>query len=98
MAGGNIGDSLGMDREQMLQRISMALGGRIADFWCRKRTYLVGAGGFGQPILTGIRLADTSLILEGAIPAALLALAAQGALDLAERVIVPKGLRLTRGR
>lgn len=59
---------------------------------------LVGAGGFGQPILTGIRLADTSLILEGAIPAALLALAAQGALDLAERVIVPKGLRLTRGR
>lgn len=59
---------------------------------------LVGAGGFGQPILTGIRLADTSLILEGAIPAALLALAAQGALDLAERVIVPRGLRLTRGR
>lgn len=59
---------------------------------------LVGAGGFGQPILTGIRLADTSLILEGAIPAALLALAAQGALDVAERVIVPKGLRLTRGR
>nr|MBA3949886.1 ABC transporter permease subunit [Acidobacteriota bacterium] len=59
---------------------------------------LVGAGGFGQPILTGIRLADTSLILEGAVPAALLALAAQGALDLAERVIVPKGLRLTRGR
>lgn len=59
---------------------------------------LVGAGGFGQPILTGIRLADTSLILEGAIPAALLALSAQAALDVAERVIVPKGLRLTRGR
>ncbi|MDQ3171595.1 MAG: ABC transporter permease subunit [Acidobacteriota bacterium] len=58
---------------------------------------LVGAGGFGQPILTGIRLADTSLILEGAVPAALLALAAQALLDLAERVIVPKGLRLTRG-
>ncbi len=59
---------------------------------------LIGAGGFGQPILTGIRLADTALILEGAIPAALLALAAQALLDLAERVIVPKGLRLTRGR
>lgn len=59
---------------------------------------LIGAGGFGQPILTGIRLADTGLILEGAIPAALLALASQAALDLAERLIVPRGLRLTRGR
>ena len=58
---------------------------------------LIGAGGFGQPILTGIRLADTSLILEGAIPAALLALLAQGLLDAAERLVVPKGLRLSRG-
>jgi osmoprotectant transport system permease protein len=59
---------------------------------------LIGAGGFGQPILTGIRLADTGLILEGAIPAALLALASQFTLDLAERVVVPEGLRLSRGR
>ena len=47
---------------------------------------LIGAGGFGQPILTGIRRDDLSMILfEGAIPAALLALAVQGAFDLAER-------------
>jgi osmoprotectant transport system permease protein len=56
---------------------------------------LIGAGGFGQPILTGIRRDDISMILfEGAIPAALLALAVQGAFDLAERFVVPKGLRL----
>ena len=36
---------------------------------------LIGAGGYGQPILTGIRLDNMALILEGAIPAALLALA-----------------------
>lgn len=36
---------------------------------------LIGAGGFGQPIVSGIRLNDVGLILEGAIPAALLALA-----------------------
>lgn len=45
---------------------------------------LIGAGGYGQPILTGIRLDDTALILEGAIPAALLALIVQmlfGALE-----------------
>ncbi len=46
---------------------------------------LIGAGGYGQPILTGIRLDDMGLILEGAIPAALLALATQALFDLAER-------------
>lgn len=54
---------------------------------------LIGAGGFGQPILTGIRLNDTRLILEGAIPAALLALLVQGIFDLAEHRVIPKGLR-----
>lgn len=49
---------------------------------------LIGAGGYGQPILTGIRLDSTALILEGAIPAALLALAVQGIFDLAEKHIV----------
>ncbi len=54
---------------------------------------LVGAGGYGQPILAGIRLASTPLILEGAVPAALLALAVQGLFDASERVLVPEGLR-----
>ena len=55
---------------------------------------LIGAGGLGQPILTGIRLADTGLILEGAVPAALLALGAQALFDGLERRLVPKGMRL----
>jgi osmoprotectant transport system permease protein len=55
---------------------------------------LIGAGGYGQPILTGIRLDDIGLILEGAIPAALLALIVQGVFEGAERLLVPKGLRL----
>ena len=55
---------------------------------------LIGAGGYGQPILTGIRLDDTSLILEGAIPAALLALLAQLFFDGLERFIIPTGLRI----
>lgn len=54
---------------------------------------LIGAGGYGQPILTGIRLDDTALILEGAIPAAIMALVAQGAFELAERAVVPRGVR-----
>jgi osmoprotectant transport system permease protein len=55
---------------------------------------LIGAGGYGQPILTGIRLNDVSLILEGAVPAALLAVSAQVLFGLAERYLIPRGLRL----
>jgi osmoprotectant transport system permease protein len=55
---------------------------------------LIGAGGYGQPIITGIRLDDFSLVLQGAVPAALLALAVQGLFELAERLVVPRGLRL----
>ena len=55
---------------------------------------LIGAGGYGQPILSGIRLGDTALVLEGAIPAALLALLVQGVFELVERLLSPRGLRL----
>lgn len=55
---------------------------------------LIGAGGYGQPILTGIRLDDTALIMQGAVPAALLALGLQGLFEFAERWVVPRGLRL----
>lgn len=52
---------------------------------------LVGAGGYGQAILTGIRLDDTALIMEGAIPAALMALLTQRCFELLERRVRPPG-------
>ena len=55
---------------------------------------LIGAGGYGQPILTGIRLDSIPLIMEGAVPAALLALVMQGVFELIERALTPRGLRL----
>lgn len=55
---------------------------------------LIGAGGYGQPILTGIRLDDTAMILEGALPAAVLALVLRGVFEVIERYVVPRGLRL----
>ncbi|MBX7059972.1 MAG: ABC transporter permease subunit [Leptospirales bacterium] len=54
---------------------------------------LIGAGGYGQTILKGIRLDDTQLILAGALPAAALALLIQVAFDLIERLVVSRGLR-----
>jgi osmoprotectant transport system permease protein len=47
----------------------------------------IGAGGYGRPILRGIDKFDVPLMLEGAIPAALLALAVQGLFELAERAV-----------
>jgi len=55
---------------------------------------LIGAGGLGEPILSGLNLNDHITILEGAIPAALLALLVQWFFDLLDRVLIPKGLRL----
>lgn len=54
---------------------------------------LVGARGYGQPILTGIRLNDAGLIMQGAIPAAGMAIALQLLFELSERWFVPAGLR-----
>jgi osmoprotectant transport system permease protein len=54
----------------------------------------IGAGGYGEPIFTGIRLNDYGVILEGAVPAAVLALLVQGLFELVDRMVVPKGLRL----
>ena len=54
---------------------------------------LIGAGGYGQPILTGIRLDNVGLILQGAVPAAVLALVVQGLFELLERRLLPRGLR-----
>ncbi len=55
---------------------------------------LIGAGGLGEPILSGLNLNDHTTILEGAIPAAILALVVQGMFDLLDRVLIPRGLRL----
>ena len=55
---------------------------------------LIGAGGYGQPIMTGLRLNDEGIMLEGAIPAAMMAIAVKYLFEYAERFIVSPGLRV----
>lgn len=52
----------------------------------------IGAGGLGEPIVTGLALNDTSLILEGAIPAAILAILTEFAFEFLEKLMIPKHL------
>jgi osmoprotectant transport system permease protein len=46
----------------------------------------IGAGGLGDPIVTGLALSDTRMILSGAIPAALLALVVDALLGVGQRL------------
>lgn len=48
----------------------------------------IGAGGLGEPIVTGLALNDTNLILQGAIPAACLAILVELLFEVLERLIV----------
>jgi osmoprotectant transport system permease protein len=61
----------------------------------------IGAGGLGDFIYRGLSMVDTTVILAGAIPAALLALAVDGGLLWAERQLSarrhPRSRRLTAG-
>lgn len=52
----------------------------------------IGAGGLGDPIVTGLTLNDENLILSGALPAAALAIVVDLALGLVERLVTPRGL------
>jgi len=52
----------------------------------------IGAGGLGEPIVTGLALNDTSLILQGAVPAALLALVTELCFEGIERWLIPPHL------
>ena len=54
----------------------------------------IGAGGLGDPIVAGLALSDSRMILTGAIPAAVLAFLVDGALGILQRVVTPAGLEI----
>jgi osmoprotectant transport system permease protein len=59
---------------------------------------LIGAGGLGEPIVSGLNLNDHRTILLGAVPAAGLAILAEILFAAIERIAVPRGIRLSAGR
>ncbi|HEV2853996.1 MAG TPA: glycine betaine ABC transporter substrate-binding protein [Thermoanaerobaculia bacterium] len=94
--------ALGMTPGQVLRQIRLPLAAPVVMAGVRTAAVLtvgtatlaafIGAGGLGEPIVTGLQLADSSMILSGAIPAALLALLVDAALGLVERALRPAGL------
>jgi osmoprotectant transport system permease protein len=95
--------ALGMTRGQQLLWVRLPLAAPIIMAGIRTAAVItvgtatlaafIGAGGLGDPIVSGLALSDTRMILSGAVPAAFLALVVDGALALAERVVSPRGVR-----
>ena len=52
----------------------------------------IGAGGLGVPIVAGLQMANTTVILSGALPAAALALVIDGFLGRVETWVRPRGV------
>ncbi|WP_129139618.1 ABC transporter permease [Modicisalibacter coralii] len=58
--------------------------------------FLIGAGGLGELIFTGIDLYDTVMMLSGAIPTALLAIVVDALIALVAFLVVPRGVNPAR--
>ena len=58
----------------------------------------IGAGGLGEFIVTGLALNNTTLILKGAIPAALLAIIVEFLFEIIQKFLIPKHLKPQLGK
>ena len=97
------GRALGMTERQLLTDVRLPLAAPVIMAGVRTAAVInvgtatlaafIGAGGLGDPIVAGLALSDTRMILSGAIPAGVLALVVDGLLAWAEAGIRPKGLR-----
>jgi osmoprotectant transport system permease protein len=91
--------AMGMTPRQLLWDVEMPLASRTILAGIRVATVstigtatiaaLIGAGGLGVFILRGLASVDTQQILAGAVPAAAMALAAEGGLGWIERKLSP---------
>lgn len=101
-----IGKILGLNRWQRLRLIELPLASisimsgikttAVINVATATIAALIGAGGYGRYITSGLALNDVGLILKGAIPTALMAVGFHGLFELLSRIIVPRGLqRLT---
>ncbi len=93
--------ALGMTPGQVLRQVRLPLAAPIIMAGVRTAGVItvgtatlaafIGAGGLGEPIVTGLQLADSTIILSGALPAAALAIVVDLALGWVERRVSPLG-------
>lgn len=94
----DVANALGMTGWQRLRKVELPIAASVILAGIRTATVTcvgiatiaaaIGAGGLGELIFRGVASVDNALVLAGAIPAALLALCADGLLALAEKRLV----------
>lgn len=94
--------ALGMTPGQVLRYIRLPLAAPVIMAGIRTAAVItvgtatlaafIGAGGLGEPIVAGLALSDTRLIMSGALPAAVLALLVDAILAGVERLVRPGGV------
>jgi osmoprotectant transport system permease protein len=102
----NAGVAMGMTARQLLLQVELPLamptivaGVRVAavvGVGAATIAAAIGAGGLGDFIFRGLSMTDPTVILAGAVPAALLALAVDAGLGWLERVLTPGTIRHRR--
>lgn len=90
--------AMGLTSAQLLRMVELPLAAPVILAGIRVATVItigvatiaaaIGAGGLGEFIFRGIAMVDNGVILAGALPAALMALAADGLLGAVERLLV----------
>ena len=95
------GRGMGMTDRQLLAKVELPLAAGVIVAGVRVATVIsigiatiaaaIGAGGLGVYIFQGLAMVDDTVILAGAVPAALLALVADGALGWLARRLTPPG-------
>jgi osmoprotectant transport system permease protein len=91
--------ALGMTDLQILRQVRLPLAApvimagirtaAVIDVGTATLAAFIGAGGLGEPIVSGLALSDTRMILSGAIPAALLAVVVDATLAGVEHFVRP---------
>ena len=91
----DVSNALGMSGMQRLMKVELPMSASVILAGLRTATVTcvgvatiaaaIGAGGLGELIFRGVASVDNGLVLAGAIPAALLALCADGLLGVAEK-------------
>ncbi len=94
----DVADALGMTGWQRLTKVELPMAASVILAGVRTATVTcvgvatiaaaIGAGGLGELIFRGVASVDNGLVLAGAVPAALLALCADGALGVVEKRLV----------
>lgn len=94
---------MGMTRGQIVLRIELPLAMPVIIAGIRTSTVvnvgtaaiagMIGAGGLGEIIVTGISVRVTELILQGTAPTAMLAIVLDALLGEFEKAITPRGLK-----